>query len=144
MELGDKSAETYARDSLAAPLRSLDEVLEKIRTKAFDPDATRSGFMKRAPDNSHTEKDAEEVVSSTCPSAVSTASSLCSEDEVLAGFPVESLPEDESGTLIHNTATKCMHIVAGDERLRCGRRMPKSYEVYSDIPAGVRICPMCF
>ena len=144
VDLGDKSAETYARDSLAAPLRSLDEVLEKIRAKTFDPDATRSGLMKRAPGTGHNEDVAEEEVSSTCPSAVSTASSLCSEDEVLAGFPEESLPEDESGTLIHNTATECMHILAGEGRLRCGRRMPKAYNIYGDIPAGNRICPMCF
>ena len=100
--------------------------------------------MKKAPGSSRTEKDPEEVGSSTCPSAVSTASSLCSEDEVLAGFPEESPPEDESGTLIHNTATKCLHILAGDERLRCGRRMPKSYQIYGDVPVGVRMCPMCF
>ena len=69
VELGDKSVETYARDSLAAPLRSLDEVLEKIRAGKFDPDSTRSGFLKRGGEASEqtaaSEKDSES--SSTCP-----------------------------------------------------------------------------
>ena len=143
VDISEKSAETYARDSLAAPLRSLDEVLERIRAKSFDPDATRSGLLKVAPGTDHEEEVVEEMDSSICPSAVSSSSSLCTEDEVLAGFPAESLPEDESGTLIFNAATMCMHILAGERHLRCGRHMPKTYSTCGEVQEGSGICPMC-
>lgn len=42
---GKTSAECYARDSLAKPLRDFELVLQQIRTKAFSPDATRSGML---------------------------------------------------------------------------------------------------
>lgn len=45
---GKTSAECYARDSLAKPLRDFELVLQQIRTKAFSPDATRSGMLSSA------------------------------------------------------------------------------------------------
>lgn len=39
------SAECYGRDNLAKPLRDFELVLQQIRTKAFLPDATRSGML---------------------------------------------------------------------------------------------------
>ena len=41
-----KSVLTYSRDSLASPLRVLNNMLERIRQGSFDPNATRSGMMK--------------------------------------------------------------------------------------------------
>ena len=41
-----KSVLTYSRDSLASPLRVLNNMLERIRQGFFDPNATRSGMMK--------------------------------------------------------------------------------------------------
>ena len=137
MSILPNKTETYARDSHAEPLRSLAKVLEKIRAKTFDPDSTRSGLLKATTGNDD-KVVVEESGSSTCPSAISSASSTCSEDETLA------VPEDESGALIFNTATMCMHISAGQGRLRCGRRMPEAYGNYSELPEGTRVCPMCF
>ncbi|CAK8988154.1 unnamed protein product [Durusdinium trenchii] len=42
---GAKTAETYARDCMAAPLRQLLGVLEAIRAGSFQPDVTRSGMF---------------------------------------------------------------------------------------------------
>ena len=138
VDISEKSAETYARDSLAAPLRSLDEVLEKIRAKMFDPDSTRSGLLKTAAGKGNGKDVVDETGSSTCPSAVSSASSVCSEDEKMA------VPDDENGKLVFNTATRCMHISSGDGRLRCGRCMPKAWSTSEEVPEGMRVCPMCF
>ena len=139
IDIASKSAETYARDSLAAPLRSLDEVLEKIRSKIFMPDSTRSGLFKT---DAGTSKDDEEVVdgasSSTCPSAVSPASTACSEDEK------REAPEDENGKLVLNINTACAHIARGDGRLRCGRAMPKAWSTLAEVPPDTRMSPMCF
>ena len=41
-----KSVLTYSRDSLASPLRVLNNMLERIRQGSFDPNANRSGMMK--------------------------------------------------------------------------------------------------
>ncbi|CAE7744872.1 unnamed protein product [Symbiodinium sp. CCMP2592] len=43
------SAETYARDALAAPLRLLVRMLDDVREGRFDPDATRSGMISALP-----------------------------------------------------------------------------------------------
>ena len=40
-----KSVLTYSRDSLASPLRVLNNMLERIRQGSFNPNATRSGMM---------------------------------------------------------------------------------------------------
>ncbi|CAK9032738.1 Pullulanase 1 [Durusdinium trenchii] len=45
---GAKTAETYARDCMAAPLRQLLGVLEAIRAGSFQPDVTRSGMFSVA------------------------------------------------------------------------------------------------
>ena len=42
---GKHSADVYARDVLAAPLREFDTVLQQIRNGALRPDATRSGML---------------------------------------------------------------------------------------------------
>ena len=40
---GDSSVDCYSRDVLAAPLLSLAQLIEHVREKRFDPDASRSG-----------------------------------------------------------------------------------------------------
>ena len=45
---GRGSLEAYSRDCLAAPLRTLEEVLRQIRVGALQPDRTRSGMIQAA------------------------------------------------------------------------------------------------
>lgn len=44
---GKHSADTYARNVLAQPLREYETVLQQIRTGAFKPDNTRSGLLSQ-------------------------------------------------------------------------------------------------
>ena len=80
---GDRTLEAYSRDSMAAPLRCLDEVLCAIFSRDFDPDATRSGnFAARAacrsaPTALPVERGSEGALSPTSP----VASVLASVDE---------------------------------------------------------------
>ena len=80
---GDRTLEAYSRDSMAAPLRCLDEVLCAISSRDFDPDATRSGnFAARAacrsaPTALPVERGSEGALSPTAP----VASDLASVDE---------------------------------------------------------------
>ena len=43
----DKSLRSYSRDDVAAPLREMVTVIENVKTGAFQPDATRSGFIAK-------------------------------------------------------------------------------------------------
>ena len=44
--VADGSMAIYSRDLIAAPLRTLDMVMTRIRQKTFMPDSSRSGYMK--------------------------------------------------------------------------------------------------
>ena len=43
----DRSLRSYSRDEVAAPLREMVAVIENVKTGAFQPDATRSGFIAK-------------------------------------------------------------------------------------------------
>eukprot|EP00435_Cladocopium_sp_Y103_P019029 s203_g4.t1 len=45
---GKGSLEVYSRDLLAAPFRTLEEVLRQVRIGALQPDKTRSGMIRQA------------------------------------------------------------------------------------------------
>ena len=139
---GDRSMETYARDAMARPLRLLDAVLEDIRLKKFDPDATRSGaFVQTSADARERgattpPTDAASGGSSTCPSSRSSSSSSAGSDSPRA--------ELASATLIINKATKCGHLVFDDTKLVCGKPWPHDYELAEDLGLMKWRCPRCF
>ena len=139
--------EIYSRDSMAAPLRDLDKLLESIRAGAFFPDATRSGMLPSAGVSGIVAgvddgvaidvEDAE--ASSTCASSRSSASSIGSFLEDVGG-EVETF----TGQLVYNSTTRVCHISDTHGKLRCGRGWPKAYEVIADASAAARLCPRCF
>ena len=55
-----KSAETYSRDAMSPAIRSVVEVLNAVKSGAFQPDATRSGRFSAQPDKSDGRCDGEE------------------------------------------------------------------------------------
>ena len=146
VSIGDKSMETSARDSLAAPLRDLEAVIVKIRSGAFTPDVTRSGFMtpggQKADEKAGGEAPASEHASSTCPSSCSSVSSLCSEDDSVELSSAEVA--GDNGSVVRNVATGCFHILSAPGRLRCGKTFPKVHEIVVDLPLDARTCPRCF
>ena len=144
---GDKTMEIYSRDSMAAPLRDLDKLLESIRAGAFLPDATRSGMLPAAgvPDDADGENDGVAInvegsaASSTCASSRSSTSSIGSLFED-AGGEVETF----MGQFVYNSTTRVCHISDTQGKLRCGRGWPKAYEVIADAGAAAPLCPRCF
>ena len=50
LDPGAKSAETYARDAMSPAIRAVMEVLNAVKSGAFQPDATRSGRFNVQPD----------------------------------------------------------------------------------------------
>lgn len=84
---GKGSLEVYSRDLLAAPLRTLEEILRQIRVGALQPDKTQSGIVGeptkldcRDRDKPQGEQSEKQDSSSSSSSSSSTSDS---EDEVL-------------------------------------------------------------
>ena len=131
-QAGDRSTDTYVRDLLAAPLRSLDEMLEKVRLGSFVPDGGRAGaFPKEVVGD-----DAEDELSlSSC----SSESQQVSDDE-----PKEpDEPDGEIGQIVLNMRSRICH-VSGSDGMRCGKAWPKDYQVLEAPPADSRLCCRCF
>ena len=147
---GDRTMETYSRDSVAHPLRLMDNVITEIRCNKFDPDCTRSGVFVNpavalddpllARDEVASE-DVASVPSSTCPSSVSASSA---DDSVVGTVLTPVEPDIDEDQLIRNCATKCVHISRDSERLRCGKRWPLSHELLAALPTKTILCPRCF
>ena len=128
-QAADRSADTYVRDLLAAPLRSLQRMLSEISRGAFVPDGLRTEAFPQQQD-----KDAEEDDSlSLC----SSESEAASEDEPLA-------MDEDVGKIIINQRSLICHIVASDTACRCGKGLPKLYTVVDAPPAESRLCVRCF
>ena len=130
---GDRVVDLYGRDTMAAPLRSLVEVITAVKEGTFDPDATRSGaFRAVAASPSSAGVPIEDVVDPTS----SSSSSTCSD--------VAETADDEVGPqVVKNMATGMLHMTGVKERLACGKVYPHIHELFAELPSGPR-CPRCF
>ena len=133
----ERSMEAYSRDSLAGPLRLLAKVVEDIRLKKFDPDATRSGaFAPAAPC-----APPSAPPSSTCSSRSSSASSLADSGD---GNPVQEEPSPVAlNRIVRNDKTMYCHVCT-DGRLERGKDLPLRRTFFDEPPAGARLCAKCF
>jgi len=116
---------------MAGPLRSLDVLLQKISSKTFLPDATRSGRFPA-------EGAPEDQASSSSSSSSSSAGSDVSDN---AGSDFE-LPEQK---IIKNLATGMYHLSTDDGlKLMCGKCLPMERVAVEALPADARLCSRCF
>ena len=151
-----KSVLTYSRDALAAPLRVLDDMLQKIRSGHFDPNASRSGMMI-------TEVKQEEVVieddagfelvsdnqvaldeeAGAEPGSGSDTSSD-SEEEHVAGTHAArmvSAPRPPEGTsLLQHPKSRMLHLIQEEHTryLMCGRKVQMANGSLYKPPASLR------
>ena len=159
---GKTSAECYARDSLAKPLRDFELVLQQIRTKAFSPDATRSGMLNSAivpdpksffqvepvPDPKASAETDEESHSSETSSDSDEAEGTdhepdagCQQDPVMA-------PKAWGSDVImyRNLRTQVVHVLAGGcvDSLLCGVKITQDFEQVDKSPfLDIRKCKRC-
>ena len=121
---GDRTVDLYGRDTMAAPLRALVEVMSDIKNGKFDPDATRSGAFRPA--------------SSSTPAAPPSSPSASTSDS----GDVHDL--DFEPMVVINVATGMLHMSSEDsEKLACGKVLPLNHKFLRELPAGPR-CPRCF
>ena len=127
LEKNDRSLEAYSRDAMAAPLRELDGVLKAIRDKRFNPEESRSGqLIEPAP-----------ASESSCASSCSAEESQDDED---IGEPA---PVELDCSIVMNKRT-CVYHIADNDRLRCGKALPKAFAVCPEVPSGGSLCTRCW
>ena len=153
---GRGSVECYSRDVLAQPLRDFETVLERIRTKSFSPDSTRSGMVKEptvtdprsefkfAPETrEETEIDSAESSSSSSTSDTESADA----EEVTAEDPVVAPRQwDPDVEMYRNRKSLIVHVVAvgGAETFSCGVRISQDFEHIDKSPfLDLRRCKRC-
>ncbi|CAE7285341.1 unnamed protein product [Symbiodinium sp. CCMP2592] len=118
----DKSLIIYARDSLAAPLRELDQVIDEIASGRFKPDLTRSGMIANFADPQLPPENEEEA------DAISSSSSEASDDEEEAPVSDEEQaleqiagqwgPEPGDGPWARHKQTRFLHKVRDEARAK--------------------------
>ena len=153
---GKSSVECYSRDVLAKPLREFELVRQQIRTRAFSPDATRSGMIKDSliedpksvfsvpaiPDQGH------EVSSESSSSTTDSDKSDASEpEEAIEHDPVVAPKTwDPDYDMYRNLKSKIVHITAhgGADIFSCGVKISSDYElIQSSQFLDLRKCKRC-
>ena len=154
---GKKSHEIYNRDLLADPLRQLESLLQRIRTGAFVPDASRSGMVSQVTttDPASTYQAALDVdkVSDSISESSSTDSSSDdqeSHDEDLSNpFDPVSAPEvwNPNFKMYKHSRTQVVHLLADGtthNSFSCGVKLTADYkQVDSSRFLEFRKCKRC-
>ena len=150
---GKASAECYGRDNLAKLLRDFDLVLQRIRTKAFVPDATRSGMVGPAetidPSESFTAPALPAEGSSEGSSSEGSSDESSSSESAHADLNDEVVAPktwDPDTIMYRNRRSKIVHVVAsgGAESFSCGVRITDDFEKIAESPfLDIRRCKRC-
>lgn len=144
----DRSMVTYSRDAMAEPLRRLNEVIQSVQARRFDPDATRSGYFR-------TRTGAECRADDTEDSSSSEGSTDDEEpdhsDEERGCDRICAPLADELGKkpqqFVRHNFSRCLHIVRDGQPkiLNCGRPITDSFIVQVSAPKLVHaMCNVCF
>lgn len=135
---GKHSADVYARDVLAAPLRDFDKVLQQIQNGALRPDATRSGMISAPvqddPKDAFTleeKNDDKDVSDSTSSSESDSSSDEPHEDLALPHDPVaENREWDPDFNMFQHKKGRIVHVRAvgsQQETFSCGVAQTKDW-----------------
>ena len=151
---GKSSAECYGRDNLAKPLRDFDLVLQQIRTKAFVPDATRSGMVGTPgaddPKDTYRAKlqdaDADSESSSSDDTSDASGSSDASVEPEVHDEVSAPRRWDPDIDMYRNKKRQIVHVVAsgGAENFSCGVKISEDFEMISETQfLDIRKCKRC-
>ena len=126
--------EAYSRDSLAGPLRTLVTTIAEIRAGKFKPDVTRSGQLQ-----------AEGAADSSSSSSAAPRSSSSEDADAAAHLEEELKVCVLQDKIIRNDSSRCLHVMAGDDSLTCGRPLPTRFTILDKLPdAPAKFCGGCF
>jgi hypothetical protein len=146
----DESMHAYSRDSLAGPLRIMQEVMEQISSGAFDPDSSRSGrWVKKARVANEAVRDSAPSSGSDSTSSSDSESSDPGDDKVAAVLDCQgnsnSLVEQE--LLFQHKTYLTFHVLDESKHdvFKCGRAANTRYRMCDACPKlMVPRCRTCF
>ena len=170
----EKMTLLYSRDAAASPLRQFESVLAAIRSDAFRPDLTRSGYFVTANPSDVVEvhddevppgpKQGGSVSHSSTNSSSSSSEDSCDEEDRADDMDKEEEaqecildPWSEHATnvaagvsvpdLFRNKQTRYIHVIADEsgDRFRCGRTLSEAYtQLGSEPKFCTPQCKQCF
>ena len=145
---GKKSADVYARDVLAAPLRQFDLVLQQIRNGSLRPDSTRSGMLGKEtcidPKESyvhHPDQEDDQTVSSSSTSTSTSEGEDEEDDQHLElALPLDPVAEaknwDPDFDMFQHRKSQIVHLRASGSTqpsFSCGIKMSEDFEKVSEV-----------
>lgn len=142
---GASVAETYARDSLAAPLRELVRVLEAVKSGRFRPDDTRSGMLNECA----SPRPAEAETDSWSSESECEAEELDDSVPLLRLLPATARPQlltAAAGRKIyrHKYSGICHILKDGHDAFECGKSLTANFaEIISAVETIVK-CEGCY
>ena len=144
---------------MAKPLRDFELVLQQIRTKAFSPDATRSGMLSSAivpdPKSFFQVEPAPDPKASAEADEESQSSETSSDSEGIDHEPDADFQQDpvmapkawDSDVVMYrNLRTQVVHVLAGGcvDSLLCGVKITQDFEQVDKSPfLDIRKCKRC-
>ena len=158
---GSSSMLHYSRDEQAEPLRQFESMMQEIRNQTFDPDATRSGYKKRATSSmSGPVRGPEEAAEPEVPVEVlpvedssssddSSSSESEFDDEAVLGPMTKQRPPSKFGSEVFFKHVRLWtlhrsHATEGS-KLACGRFKHNAYvEVDGEPSVELPRCMQCF
>eukprot|EP00435_Cladocopium_sp_Y103_P045840 s612_g13.t1 len=150
----DRSVNTYARDAMAAPLRSLQQVLDAIAEQKFFPDRTRSGMFADEGMRTRAQgmQDLEAVESSSESSGDEENLDFACDEEAVDRVNGAWQPNKDTAWMslaavyFRHKSSSCIHVLqdeSGAEFL-CGRRVSMHYTRLERKPEFLHpICNTC-
>ena len=148
----DVSVQTYSRDAMAGPLRSMQKVLDSISGGEFFPDETRSGYFKSSSMTSVQVAEPPEIQSSSESSEDEEDHDFEGDERAIdstAGTWQSSAVtpwSDLSAVFFRHRISRCIHVLqdeAGAEFM-CGRRVTTAYVRLARRPEFLHpVCTNC-
>ena len=145
---GKGSADVYARDVLAAPLRQFDMILQQIRNGSLRPDASRSGMVGertcQEPKESFLPEPEGDDTQSIASSSTSTSSSEESEEEnedhLDLALPLDPVAEaknwDPDFDMFQHRKSQIVHLRAvgsNQPSFNCGIKISSDFDSVSEV-----------
>ena len=144
----DKSMLVYSRDSMAWPVRRMEEMIDEIVAQRFCPDASRSGYF---PGESAAPADSKDCDSTSSSGDSQDEESMehSEEEEAVEKFTGTwgDAGAVESSVYFRHVTSRCIHLTADESGLlfRCGRMVSSQYIKCNDVPKFLHpSCGACF
>ena len=144
----DKSMLTYSRDTMAWPIRLMEEMIQQINLGSFVPDASRNGYFPTGAPADYEGKDSD-----------STSSSGDSKDEEDFEHSADEQAaeavagkwgcngETEGSLFFRHKISRCLHATADETGMlfKCGRMVTGQYDRCEGTPKFLHpSCTACF